>query len=127
MYMTGLNASYMNQMGGLEYYTQLAEQRSALLWNCIDASGGYYWSKIADKNYRSRVNVIFRIAGGNKDLEATFVKLAMKNGISQIVAHGYNPGIRISMYNAMPVEGVAHLCNFMRTFQKNFPASSAKM
>jgi len=49
--------------------------------------------------------------------------LAQKAGITQIVAHGYNPGIRISMYNAMPVEGVAHLCNFMRTFMANFPAA----
>jgi len=60
-------------------------------------------------------------------LEATFVKLAKKAGITQIVAHTYNPGIRISMYNAMPVEGVSHLCNFMRTFQSNFPSKSAKM
>lgn len=127
MYVTGLNISYMNQMGGLEYYTQLAQQRSALLWKTIDASNGYYWSKIADKKYRSNVNVIFRIAGGNKEMEATFIKLAQKAGITQITAHGYNPGIRISMYNAMPVEGVAYLCNFMRTFQNNFPSNSAKM
>ena len=61
MYMTGLNLSYMNQMGGLEYYTQLAEQRSTMLWNYLDSTDGYYKSKITDKAYRSRVNVIFRI------------------------------------------------------------------
>jgi len=103
-------------MGGLEYYTQLCQQRSTLLWNCIDDSNGYFKSKITDKNYRSNVNVIFRIQGGNKELEKTFIKLAMKAGITQIVAHSYNPGIRISMYNAMPVEGVAYLCDFMRRF-----------
>jgi phosphoserine aminotransferase len=69
MYVTGLNVSYMNQMGGLEYYTLIAQQRSALLWGCIDASKGYYKSKITDKAYRSNVNVIFRIAGGNKQME----------------------------------------------------------
>jgi phosphoserine aminotransferase len=127
MYVTGLNLSYMNQMGGLEYYTQLAEQRSTMLWNYMDSTDGYYKSKITDKAYRSRVNVIFRIQGGNKEIEKTFVTLAKKAGITQIVAHGYNPGIRISMYNAMPVEGVAHLCNFMRTFKENFPVNSAKM
>lgn len=61
MYMTGLNCAYMNQMGGLEYYTQLATQRSQILWGFIDACGGYYKSKITDKAYRSRINVIFRI------------------------------------------------------------------
>lgn len=61
MYVTGLNLSYMNQMGGLEYYTQLAEQRSTMLWNYMDSTDGYYKSKITDKAYRSRVNVIFRI------------------------------------------------------------------
>jgi phosphoserine aminotransferase len=127
MYVTGLNISYMNQMGGLEYYSQLCQQRSTMLWNMIDSTNGYYKSKITDKAYRSNVNVIFRIQGGNKDLEETFMKLAQKAGISQIRAHGYNPGIRISMYNAMPVEGVAHLCNFMRTFMINFPANGAKM
>ena len=93
----------------------------------IDSTNGYYKSKITDKAYRSQVNVIFRIQGGNKELEETFMKLAQKAGITQIRAHGYNPGIRISMYNAMPVEGVAHLCNFMRTFMINFPANGAKM
>lgn len=66
MYVTGLNVSYMNQMGGLEYYDQICQERSTMLWNMIDSSNGYYKSKIIDKAYRSRVNVIFRIQGGNK-------------------------------------------------------------
>ena len=82
MYVTGLNLSYMNQMGGLEYYTQLAEQRSTMLWNYIDSTDGYYKSKITDKSYRSRVNVIFRIQGGNKETEKTFTNLAKKAGIT---------------------------------------------
>jgi len=117
MYMTGLNISYMNQMGGLEYYTQLAEQRSTLLWNLIDASNGFYKTKITDDAYRSRVNIIFRVQGGNKQLEDLFVAEALKAKIVNVRAHGYNPGIRISMYNAMPVAGVAYLCDFMRNFQ----------
>lgn len=69
MYVTGINVSYMNQMGGVEHYQRLAEQRSKLLWECLDSSQGYYRSKITDKAYRSRINVIFRIAGGRQDLE----------------------------------------------------------
>ena len=47
--------------------------------------------------------------------------MAMKCGITQIKAHTFNPGIRVSMYNAMPVEGVTYLCNFMRCFMLDFP------
>lgn len=127
MYVTGLNVSYMNQMGGLEHYIQLAEERSKLLWSFIDSSNGYYMSKITDKSYRSRINVIFRIQGGNKELEALFIEEAKKAGIVQIKGHTFNPGIRVSMYNAMPVQGVSYLCAFMRHFMQRYPASSAKM
>lgn len=123
MYVTGLNCSYMNQNGGLAYYTHIANQRGMLLWTMIDQSNGYYKSKITDKNYRSRINVIFRIQGGNKELEETFIREAGKVGITQIRGHSYNPGIRISMYNAMPVEGVVYLTNFMREFMARYPAS----
>jgi len=81
MYVTGLNMSYMNKMGGLEHYEKLANIRSKLLWNLVDSSNGFYKSKITDKAYRSRVNVIVRIQGGNKDLEKQFVKEAGAAGI----------------------------------------------
>jgi len=81
MYMCGMMASYMNQMGGLDYYKLLARQRGMLLWDFIDNSDGYYQSKFTNKEYRSRLNVIFRIAGGNVDLEQTFIKEAKAAGI----------------------------------------------
>lgn len=121
MYVTGLNVSYMNQNGGLEHYTLLAKERSKMLWNFIDQSEGYYKSKITDKAYRSNVNVIFRIQGGNTDLETLFIKQAEKQNIVQIKGHTYNQGIRISMYNAMPLAGISHLCNFMRQFMREHP------
>jgi phosphoserine aminotransferase len=92
-----------------------------MLWDFMDSSDGFYKSKITDKNYRSRVNVIFRIHDGNIKLEETFIEQAKNCGITQIKAHTFNPGIRISMYNAMPVAGVSHLVNFMRCFMVDFP------
>jgi phosphoserine aminotransferase len=71
----------MNQQGGLEHYILLAKQRSMMLWSFIDASNGYYKSKITDKDYRSRVNVIFRIWGGDKEIESKFISGAKKAGI----------------------------------------------
>lgn len=119
IYVTGLNVSYMNQMGGLEYYIMAANQRAEMLWNIIDNSSGYYKSNLTDKAYRSRTNVIFRICEGDKDREAKFIKEAADVGIVQILGHGFNPGVRICMYNAMPLEGVHYLTNFMRLFMKN--------
>lgn len=52
-------------MGGLEYYIQLANQRGRMLWDFINSSNGYYWSKITDDKYKSRINVIFRIQDKN--------------------------------------------------------------
>jgi len=81
MYITGLNCSYMNQMGGLEYYIQLANQRGSLLWDFIATTNDYFRSKVTDKSVRSRINVIFRICGGDLELEETFIREATKAGI----------------------------------------------
>lgn len=48
MYVTGLNTSYMNQMGGLDYYKMMANQRSRMLWDSLESSNGYYQSKFSD-------------------------------------------------------------------------------
>jgi phosphoserine aminotransferase len=76
MYVTGLNCSYMNQMGGIPYYDQISAMKSKMLWEFIDSSDGFYKSKVTEKAYRSRVNIIFRIHDGNVKLEATFIELA---------------------------------------------------
>jgi len=68
-------------MGGLEHYIRLATERSNLLWGTINASNGFYKSKITDDPYKSRVNVIFRIAGGDTKLEEIFMAEAKKAGI----------------------------------------------
>jgi len=95
-----------------------------MLWNFIDNSNGYYASKLTEKIWRSRINIIFRIQGGDAKLEEQFMSEAGKVGIVQIKGHSFCPGIRISMYNAMPVEGVAHLTAFMRVFMNRYPAKA---
>ena len=54
-------------------------------------------------------------------MEDLFIKEAAEAGIVQIRAHTFNPGIRISMYNSMPLEGVAYLTHFMRKFMSKYP------
>jgi phosphoserine aminotransferase len=65
----GLNLAHMNK-NGLQYYIDLAEKRSSLLYNYIDGSEGYY-SNAVDPRYRSRTNIPFRIKSDDK-LEAKF-------------------------------------------------------
>jgi len=92
-----------------------------MLWNFIDNSNGYYKTKLTEKIWRSRINIIFRVQGGDAKLEEQFMAEAGKVGIVQIKGHSFFAGIRISMYNAMPVEGVAHLTSFMRVFMNRYP------
>ncbi len=112
IYVMALNVSYMNQQGGLENYDRLAEAKSKMLFAVIDGSNGYYVNK-TDKRFRSRMNVIMRIAGSNSELEKKLQVEAEKVKILNIAGHWLNPGIRMSIYNAMPIEGVIHLCNFL--------------
>jgi len=63
----------MNKLGGLDYYIEQSKLKSELLWSFIDNCDQYYHSKIVDKDYRSRINVIFRIQGGNTALEDQFI------------------------------------------------------
>jgi len=120
MYITGLYCKYMNRMGGLDYYIEQANKRGKHVWDYIDNCGGYYTSKITDTQYRSRVNICFRVAGGNEALEELFVEEAKKYGIVQIKGHTFNPGIRVSMYNSMPFDGAKYLVEFMKFFKSKY-------
>lgn len=115
----------MNQNGGLEHYNREAQVRSTMLYDLIDGSNGYYTNR-TEKRFRSRVNVVFRIEG-DKSLEKKFIEEAAKNKIINIQGHATNPGIRISMYNAMPVAGVVHFCHFAERFMLDNPIGRSKL
>jgi phosphoserine aminotransferase len=115
IYVTGLNCSYQNAQGGIEYYDKLADERSKMLYAIVDASNGFYDCKV-DVKFRSRMNICFRINGADKDMEAKFIKEAEAVKIINTGGHPANPGIRISVYNAMPTQGVVDLCAYMKRF-----------
>lgn len=83
-----------------------------MLYELIDNSNGYYEND-TDKKYRSRININFRIAG-NHALEDKLVKVCETHKIINIKGHAFNPGIRVSSYNAMPIAGVELLCKVMK-------------
>jgi phosphoserine aminotransferase len=126
VYVTGLNVAHMVKMGGLNHYIDLAERRSKLLYDCIDSSNGFYVNN-TDKSFRSKINVPFRIRADESEstetytrLENKFVTKAAKRGLLQLRGHKTNPGVRASLYNAMPYEGVVALVEYMAEFQKKY-------
>ena len=104
-----------------------------MVYNFIDNSNGFYINKV-DKKYRSKINAPLRIKAdkGEDDktytrLELQFLKEAAQVGLVQLKGHVKNPGIRISMYNAMPVEGVAELIKFMNQYKERNYFAQAKL
>ncbi|GAA5954512.1 hypothetical protein JCM3765_004481 [Sporobolomyces pararoseus] len=94
---------------------EYADQKSSLIYNELDNSNGFYQGT-ANKDSRSRMNVTFRIEGG-EDIEKRFVKLASEKGIKGVSGHRSVGGIRTSIYNAVTLENVKILVKFMQDFK----------
>jgi phosphoserine aminotransferase len=85
------------------------------LYQAIDGSGGYYSNRV-EPAARSRMNVIFSLH--DAALEPTFVAEAAEAGLLALKGHRALGGIRASIYNAVPIEGVRALCGFMAEFRR---------
>lgn len=113
IYMAMLNLRYLKKLGGVPAMQEINHYKAGLLYDFIDNSG-FYKNNVVPGN-RSYMNVPF--ITGNKDLDAKFVTEASKNGLLSIKGHKLVGGMRASIYNAMPVEGVTTLIDFMKKFQ----------
>jgi phosphoserine aminotransferase len=119
IYVAGLNIKHMLKEGGIEAQTEKAKVRSSMLYSYIDSSEGYYVN-VVEKKYRSRMNAVFTIGPhhfGYTDLEKKFFAESTKMGLAQLKGLPTYGGIRVSMYNAMPVEGIVLLTAFMEKFR----------
>lgn len=117
VWMTGLTLKWIQKNGGMNAVIQKRDEKAGMLYDMIDASGGYYNCPV-DKESRSPMNVVWRLT--TEQLEAQFIKEAEANGLSGLKGHRSVGGCRASIYNAMPVEGVSALVDFMKEFmQKN--------
>nr|MCR4668274.1 aminotransferase class V-fold PLP-dependent enzyme [Clostridia bacterium] len=90
-------------------------KKAAMLYDCIDSSDGFYTCPVA-KEDRSLMNVVF--VTGSPDLDAKFVSEARAEGMVNLKGHRSVGGLRASIFNAMPVEGVEALVDFMERFKK---------
>jgi len=115
IYMAGLVFKWLLRQGGLAGMEKINAAKARLLYDAIDATD-FYRNPVAPAN-RSRMNVPFTLADGN--LDETFIAEAKKHGIVQIKGHKSVGGMRASIYNAMPIEGVQALVDFMKAFEKS--------
>lgn len=119
IYILGLVLQWVKSKGGLESIEKVNIEKANLLYDAID-SNPFYMCPV-QKEARSRMNVVFRVAGADKDekkaeLESLFVKEASAAGLKTLKGHRSVGGLRASIYNAMPLEGVQALVDFMRDF-----------
>jgi phosphoserine aminotransferase len=103
-----------DEVGGLARAAELARERSALLYEAIDSSEGFYRGHAAP-SARSRMNVTFRLP--SEELDREFVARAAAEGLAELGGHRSVGGIRASLYNAMPLEGARALRAFMDAFR----------
>jgi phosphoserine aminotransferase len=115
IYIIGLVAKWLIKNGGLDAMYKLNKEKAGLLYSCIDGSNGFYKGH-AEKDSRSLMNVTFNLA--TEDLEKKLVQEAEKAKFSGIKGHRSVGGIRASIYNAFPKQGVVDLVEFMKDFQK---------
>lgn len=113
IYMLKLTLDWIRSCGGLDAMEQLKKERASLLYDYLDNSRLFI--PHADRDSRSDMNVTFRT--GDEALDAEFVKGASKIGLVNIKGHRLTGGMRASLYNAMPVEGVNALISYMKEFE----------
>jgi phosphoserine aminotransferase len=103
------------EMGGLEGIAEHNQRKARSLYEVLDAHPDFYVGH-AEAGSRSMMNVTFRLPDG--ELEKAFFKEAEKRGLHQLKGHRSVGGVRASIYNAMPLEGVEALRHFMTEFHK---------
>jgi phosphoserine aminotransferase len=114
IYIAGLVFRWLLALGGVPAIEQRNIAKAALLYDCLDASS-FYASPVR-KQDRSRMNVPFKLP--DAALDEPFLKGARERGMVQLKGHRSVGGMRASIYNAMPVEGVETLVAYMREFER---------
>jgi len=113
VYIAKLVFEWLKKLGGVKEIQKINEYKAGLLYDFIDNSS-FYTNSVVKKD-RSIMNVPF--VSPNPDLDSAFVKAAAQSGLVTLKGHRLVGGMRASIYNAMPVEGVKALIEFMKKFE----------
>ena len=115
IYIFGETMKWVKKMGK-ENLFRLNAEKAKKLYDVIDSSD--FWTPTAVKEFRSNMNVTWRIKGGDEELEKKFIAEAKEAGMSSLKGHRSVGGLRASIYNAFPMAGVDALVAFMKDFEK---------
>ena len=115
VYMVGLVLEWLDQLGGIKVMEAVNYEKANLLYDFIDSSE-MFSSPVEPKN-RSLMNIPF--TAPNDELNSKFIAEAENAGFTALKGHRLVGGMRASIYNAMPVEGVMKLVEFMKNFENN--------
>ena len=113
IYMAGLCLKWLKNLGGVPAIEKVNIEKANIIYNFLD--GSKLFKGVAEAPWRSRMNVTFRT--GDEALDDAFVKEAAKAGLINLKGHRSAGGMRASIYNAMPVEGVQALVDFSKRFE----------
>ena len=115
IYLMMLVFRWIRDNGGLTGMAERNGQKAALLYDYLQSSS--LFSATAEENSRSKMNVTF--VTGNADIDAKFIADAAEQGFNALKGHRSVGGMRASIYNAFPLEGVDALIQFMKDFEAN--------
>jgi phosphoserine aminotransferase len=116
VYIVGLVLEWLAAEGGVDAAEKRNEAKARMLYDAIDTSGIY--SCPVSRESRSRMNVVFRVAGGDENVEKRFAEASVAAGITGVTGHRSVGGMRVSLYNAVTLGAVEVLVSFMREFQR---------
>lgn len=113
-YLAGLVFQWLKDLGGVKAIAKVNQEKAKLLYQTIDSSD-FYLNNIADE-YRSKMNIPFWLK--DESVNEEFLRQAEQHGLMALKGHRIVGGMRASIYNAMPIEGVEALVDFMQKFEK---------
>ena len=122
IYIMGLVLDWIKQLGGVKTIAKLNQEKAEFFYNYLENSKMFY--SPAEKQFRSLMNITFipkeQDEAARKEIEIRFVKEAAAAGLVNLAGHRLVGGMRASIYNAMPLDGVRALAAFMEKFEKQF-------
>jgi len=121
IYIIGLVLEWLKALGGTEAAAKINREKAELFYSCLDHSK-HFFSPV-EKSCRSLMNIPFvpreKDADKRAAIESRFIKEAAAAGLVNLAGHRLTGGMRASLYNAMPIEGVRALITFIETFEKS--------
>jgi len=117
VYIVGLVLEWIESAGGVAAIEKRNDAKAKLLYDTIESSAGFYRCPV-ENGSRSKMNVVFRVAGGDEAIEKQFAAEAAALGLAGTPGHRSVGGLRVSLYNAVTLEAVEALTSFMREFHR---------